>query len=111
MERDTRREMARERRADRHADADAHGETRPWKQRGREHVPETRSTPETAPAHLQATGAGARPLHPLRVALILPRGPASTGRGRGELCLQNPWEVTRAMLENGFFSLTRSFAS
>lgn len=83
MERDTRREMARERRADRHADADAHGETRPWKQRGREHVPETRSTPETAPAHLQATGAGARPLHPLRVALILPGGPASMGRGMG----------------------------
>lgn len=49
----------------------------------------------------------------LRVARILPGGPARMGRGSGsgKLCLQNPWEVTGAMLGTCFLSGTRSFPS
>lgn len=73
-----------------------------------EHVPDARGASRTAPARLRAT-----PPPRSESPASSPGGPARMGRGSGsgKLCLQDPWEVTGAMLGTCFLSGTRSFPS
>lgn len=73
-----------------------------------EHVPDARGASRTAPPRL-----GATPPPSSESPASSPGRPARTGRGSGsgKLCLQDPWEVTGAMLGTCFLSGTRSFPS
>lgn len=71
-----------------------------------EHVPDARGASRTAPARLRAT-----PPPSFESPASSPGRPARMGRGSGKLCLQDPWEVTGAMLGTCFLSGTRSFPS
>lgn len=100
-------EMRAERSADAHAHADTWGDETPDAER-QEHVPNARGASRTAPARL-----GATPPPSSESPASSPGRPARMGwgSGSGKLCLQDPWEVTGAMLGTCFLSGTRSFPS